>query len=415
MSYRPGRPDRPDPPDPPDLQDLADSGDTPEPDDDSDELSDGDELADGADGAAALAESAGAPADSAGPAIIEQRFLVESECHGWRLDRFLQKKVRRLSRSRIQRVINGDCDVDGRAARPALRVYTGNTVSFRRPAPSEPAVPRDIGVRYADADLYIIDKPAGLPIHPTARYHYSTLTAVLRERFPGETLRVCHRLDRETSGLLIVARTPAAESAVKKAFARRLVKKRYLAIVNGAFTIPPGTHDGSVLVDQPIGPAGGLVRVRMAVRPLEEGGQPARTEVRVLQRLSDPAGEATLVECRPHTGRQHQIRVHLWALGHPIVGDKLYPDEELFLQWAEGGDDAVRERLPLLRHALHAAGLSLAHPRTGAQLVVDSPLPADLQAFVTARTPPPAHDLSPPAPPAGSGDLSERAQKTGTP
>lgn len=399
-----------------------DPADAPEPvyDDDNDDTvedngDDGDVLGDGA---AALGGE-GAPAVAAGPAIIEQRFLVEAECHGWRLDRFLQKRIRRLSRSRIQRVINGDCDVDGRPARPALRVYTGNTVSFRRPAPSEPAVPRDISVRYADEDLYIIDKPAGLPIHPTARYHYSTLTAVLRERFPGEWLRVCHRLDRETSGLLIVARTPEAESAVKRAFARRLIKKRYLAIVNGAFTI---AGEGPLLIDQPIGPAGGVVRVRMAVRPLEQGGQPARTEVRVLQRLSGlvpgqapgpdpaPAGEATLVECRPHTGRQHQIRVHLWALGHPIVGDKLYPDEELFLEWAEGGDDAVRERLPLLRHALHAAGLSLVHPRTGAQLVVDSPLPADLQAFVTARTPAPA-----PPTLAGPGGLPDPGQKSGTP
>jgi 23S rRNA pseudouridine1911/1915/1917 synthase len=382
MSYRPDRADAP-----------------AQADDDEPAYGDGDGDGDGDEWAAAGPEpDAGATttvtAAPGAPALIEQRFLVESECHGWRLDRFLQKKIRRLSRSRIQRVINGDCDVDGRPARPALRVYTGNTVSFRRPAPSEPAVPRDISVRYADADLYILDKPAGLPIHPTARYHYSTLTAVLRERFPGETLRVCHRLDRETSGLLIVARTPEAESAVKKAFARRLIKKRYLAIVNGAFTIPDAHDGGPLIVDQPIGPAGGLVRVRMAVRPLEQGGQPARTEVRVLQRLSGPGpgDEATLVECRPHTGRQHQIRVHLWALGHPILGDKLYPDEELFLEWAEGGDDVVRERLPLLRHALHAAGLSLLHPRTGTPLCVDSPLPPDLQAFVTARTPPKNND-----------------------
>lgn len=336
-------------------------------------------------------EAAGCERPAAGrPDIIEQTFLVEGECHGWRLDRFLQKKIRRLSRSRIQRVINGDCDVDGRPARPALRVFTGSTVSFRRPAPPEPEVPRDISVRYADPDLYVLDKPAGLPIHPTARYHYSTLTAVLRERFPGETLRVCHRLDRETSGLLIVARTPEAESSIKKAFARRLIKKRYLAIASGRIA-----GDDPIFVDAPIGPAGTKVRVRMAARSPEEGGLVARTEVRVLKRLAGPAGEATLVECRPHTGRQHQIRVHLFAIGHPIVGDKLYPDEDLFLEWAELGDDAVRDRLPLLRHALHASGLSLLHPRTGAQLTIESPLPPDLAAYVAAFGPPatPAEDL----------------------
>lgn len=318
------------------------------------------------------------------PTLIEQRFLVESECHGWRLDRFLQKRIRRLSRSRIQRVINGDCDVNGRQGRPALRVFTGDTVTFRRPAPPEPVVPREVGVRYADPDLYVLDKPAGLPIHPTARYHYSTLTAVLRERFPGEWLRVCHRLDRETSGLLIVARTPEAESAMKKAFARRLIKKRYLALVHGDLVTD---ENGVLIVDRPIGPAGSKVRVRMAVRPVDEGGLPARTEVRVLRRFRLPgslgpgAGAATLVECRPHTGRQHQIRVHLFSLGHPIVGDKLYPDEELFLDWAEGGDDAVADRLLLRRHALHAAGLTLVHPRTGASLTIESPLPPELAAL----------------------------------
>jgi 23S rRNA pseudouridine1911/1915/1917 synthase len=307
--------------------------------------------------------------------IIEQSFLVENECHGFRLDRFLQKKMRRLSRSRVQRIIAGDCDVAGRAARASTRVQAGQRVSFRRPAPDEPVVPRELTIRYTDPDFYVIDKPAGLPVHPTARYHFSTLTAVLRERLPDEFVRVVHRLDRETSGLMLVARTPAAESTLKKAFARRLVHKRYLAIVHGELTIPP---DEPLLLQQPIGPAGTEVRVRMAVCPLTAGGLTARTEVRTLRR----AGAYTLVECRPHTGRQHQIRVHLWAHGYPIVGDKLYPDEELFLTWAAHGDDAVADQLPLRRHALHAAGLDFPHPRTGARVAVDSALPGELAAFL---------------------------------
>jgi 23S rRNA pseudouridine1911/1915/1917 synthase len=116
----------------------------------------------------------------------------------------------------------------------------------------------------------------------------------------------------------------------------------------------------------------------MAVCPLTAGGLTARTEVRTLRR----AGAYTLVECRPHTGRQHQIRVHLWAHGYPIVGDKLYPDEELFLTWAAHGDDAVADQLPLRRHALHAAGLDFPHPRTGARVAVDSALPGELAAFL---------------------------------
>ena len=343
---------------------------------DSDEDPSEEDLDDGELLAALPAPSAGGT--STRPLVIEQRFVVENECQGFRLDRFLQKKMRRLSRSRVQRVIAGDCDVDGRPARSSQRVQPGQQVSFRRPAPPEPEVPRELTVRHVDPDFYVLDKPSGLPIHPTARYHFSTLTAVLRERFPDEALRVAHRLDRETSGLLLVARTKPAESALKKAFARRLIKKRYLAIVHGRLLIPDGEP---LILEQPIGPAGTTVRVRMAVRPLGDCGLTARTEVRTVR----CAGPYTLVECRPHTGRQHQIRVHLWAAGYPIVGDKLYPDEDLFLTWAEQGDAAVRDRLPLLRHALHAAGLHFPHPSTGVTVAVDSPLPEELAAFLRAH------------------------------
>jgi 23S rRNA pseudouridine1911/1915/1917 synthase len=198
---------------------------------------------------------------------------------------------------------------------------------------------------------------------------------VLRERFPDERLQVAHRLDRETSGLLLVARDFAAASALKKAFQRRQVQKRYLALVHGAIA------SDELLLDQPIGPAGGVVRVRMAVRSVDDGGLPARTAVTVLRR----GAGYTLVECRPHTGRQHQIRVHLDAIGHPIVGDKLYPDESRFLRWAEGGDAAIAGELPLCRHALHAAGLRFAHPVTNQPVEVVSPLPQDLVAFLTAQ------------------------------
>jgi 23S rRNA pseudouridine1911/1915/1917 synthase len=330
------------------------------------------------DGDALPAEELAAAPDSevsAEPAQIEQHFVVEAECSGWRLDRFLQKKMRRISRNRVQRIINGDCDVAGRPARPGMRVFGGQAVSFRRPAPPEPQVPRDISIVHHDPSFYVIEKPAGLPIHPTARYHFSTLTAVLRERFPEEQLQVAHRLDRETSGLMLVARDFAAASALKQAFARRQVQKRYLAIVHGL------VEEDEFVLEKPIGPAGSEVRVRMAIRALDEGGQTARTAVTVLSR----GAGYTLVECRPHTGRQHQIRVHLYDIGHPIVGDKLYPDEALFLRWAGGGDEAIKGELPLARHALHAAGLRFFHPKTGSPVEVSSPLPEDLLAFVAAQ------------------------------
>lgn len=319
-------------------------------------------------------EGAPAPAGVAAlPDVIEHKFVVEAECHGWRLDRFLMKKIRRLSRNRIQRVIRGDLDIDGRrVTRPAQSVLAGQVIAFRRPAPVEPEVPRHIDIVLADPHFYVIDKPAGLPIHPTARYHRSTLTAVLRERFPNEVLHVCHRLDRETSGLLLVARTHHAAVSLKRAFARRLVKKRYLAIAHGLL-------EGEVVVDKPLGLAGGRVRVKMAVR---DDGLPSKTRFAAMQQ----AGDCTLVAAYPVTGRQHQIRAHLDAIGHPIVGDKLYPDEEIFIDWADNGlsDDLLAE-LELPRHALHANQLSFPHPDGGAPVEVECPLPKDLEDYLAKK------------------------------
>lgn len=311
------------------------------------------------------------------PLVIEHRFVVEAECDGWRLDRFLMKRIRRLSRARVQRVIRGDLDIDGaRVARPGVSVRAGQVVAFRRPAPSEPEVPRQVAVLHEDPAFYALAKPAGLPIHPTARYHYSTLTAVLRERFPGQYLEVCHRLDRETSGLLLVARTREAGPLIKRAFARRQVEKRYLAIVHGEL-------DEERVVDQPLGLCGARVRVRMAVRPLAEGGLPARTVVAPVERFAG----YTLVEARPETGRQHQIRVHLDAIGHPIVGDKLYPDEERFIDWADHGDSPeLLAALELPRHALHASAIRFRHPLSGAEVALSCPLPEDLRAFLGGLT-----------------------------
>jgi 23S rRNA pseudouridine1911/1915/1917 synthase len=300
--------------------------------------------------------------------VIEHSFLVEGECHGWRLDRFLKKKIPRLSRVRVQRVIRGDCLVDGRPCKPSQTVVPGQRVTFRRPAPVEPAAPRALPVLHADEAFYALDKPPGIAMHPTAKFHFSTVTAVLRELFPSEALQITHRLDLETSGVLLVARTREAAVAMKRAFARRQVQKRYLAVVHGALV-------GDGVVDRPLGLAGGLVRVKMGVR---EDGLPSRTRWRALEHT----GEHTLVECWPETGRQHQIRAHLDAIGHPLVGDKLYPDERIFADYQDHGWEAVCDRLPHPRHALHASWIRFPHPVTGAPVEVESPLPGDLQALL---------------------------------
>ena len=240
-----------------------------------------------------------------------------------------------------------------------------------RPPMNEPDTPQEFGVVYEDEAVVVVDKPAGLPIHPTATYHKHTLTWLLRERFGSPIPQPAHRLDRETSGLVVCGRTPEAEKALKRAFEERRVQKRYLAIVRGAMAADRGR------VDAPLGPAREGPHVMMEVR-MDEEGLPAVTEYEVVAR--QPA--LTLVSLWPETGRQHQLRVHLAHLGHPIVADKLYGPEgpAPFFEHIETGlTPELRERLGHDRQALHAHELELPHPTTGEPLCVRAELPEDLR------------------------------------
>jgi 23S rRNA pseudouridine1911/1915/1917 synthase len=307
--------------------------------------------------------------DGAGPRLIVYRFQVEPNCDDVRLDLYLKHKIGRLSRARIQRIIRTQLTLNGAApSKSGVRVATGDEIVITREAWVEPEVPRHFGVLHDDDQVLAIDKPSGLPIHPTARYYFNTLTAVLRETYPGAPLQVAHRLDRETSGVLLVARGHDAARALKQAFERRRVHKRYLALVRG---VPPS--EGTI--DLPLALAGKPIRVMMAVTP---GGMPSRTRYRLVKRLRD----AALVECFPETGRQHQIRAHLSAIGHPVLGDKVYPEPRIFADFCDHGlTAALLERLDgFPRQALHAAAITFPHPRGGHPTTIESPLPADLRA-----------------------------------
>jgi 23S rRNA pseudouridine1911/1915/1917 synthase len=303
--------------------------------------------------------------------IISLRIEVPRECDGWRLDHFLKRRIGRLSRTRIQNIIATQVTLsDGRRPRSSAPVRAGQIIHLDRPAPIEPEVPRHFEVLYEDADVLALDKPAGLPMHPTAKFYRNTLTSLLRERYPEEALQIAHRIDRETSGVLLVARTPSAASWLKRAFARRAVDKSYLALVKGQ-------PDDEGVIDQPIKLLDTPSHVMMG--PAADGLK-AVTRFRIVRRFAEHA----LCAAHPETGRQHQIRVHLAAIGCPLVGDKLYGvDDSIFLQKLTGEIDAAnRQHLVLDRHALHAHELRLFHPVRGAEIALTAPLPADLAALL---------------------------------
>lgn len=322
-------------------------------------------------------DEAGVAPDEATTTVL-MTYTVEPNYAGWRLDRYLCEKIRRLSRSRVQRIIEKDL-VFERRLKPSTLVWPGLTFGLRRRMLHEPSVPAPEHLRnvYCDDSMLVLDKPAGLPIHPTARYHHGTVTSYLALRFePHLRADPAHRLDRETSGLLVCGRSLEACQRLVEAFAQGAVEKQYLAIAEGQ------PREDEFEVDAPI--AVGTALIRIAVRVDAAQGKPARTRFRVEQRFERDGSCFCLLRCFPRTGRQHQIRVHAQWAGLPLVGDKMYgPDPGYFDRFSKHClEDEAWERLRLPRHALHAAFLRLEHPTTGERLSFESPLPKDLRDFV---------------------------------
>ena len=246
-------------------------------------------------------------------------------------------------------------------------------------------MPLRYDVLHEDDALLVIDKPAGLPVHPSATYHRHTLTAVMRTRLGAEHgWQMAHRLDRETSGVMVFGQKGTSSGVLKRAFAARAVDKRYLAVVHGA------VHE-SIDIDAPLAfDPTSAVRVKMGVVPLAAGGAVAQTRVVPLGAGVFRGEPVTLVSLFPRTGRQHQLRVHLAHIGHGIVGDKLYGlDERWFIEVVEDRVpmEELNAHLGLPRQALHAASLAVEHPATGERVCFEAawppmladlvPLPAD--------------------------------------
>lgn len=312
------------------------------------------------------------------PAAAPEQSLLE-----WLAGRF-----RYLDAAQWRRELEaGRVQCNGTVVGSAHRVRGGDRVAYRpaRPEPSAAAAhePGDVPVLFADDDLVVVDKPPHRVVHHAGAFAHATFLAQLATRFPpgpGATrLEPVHRLDRETSGVLVLARTRDAARALQRQFEAGAVAKVYAAIVHGR--VAPDT----LVLDAPIGPAAtSAIAVRRAVVAAgSPGARTARTELAVERRLA----AHTVVQLHPRTGRTHQLRVHLEHAGHALVGDKLYGcSDASYLDWVAHlkaeGDPRERDGRPVWRQLLHAQRLVCRHPRTGAELVLEAPRPADFAAFL---------------------------------
>jgi 23S rRNA pseudouridine1911/1915/1917 synthase len=301
--------------------------------------------------------------------VVEVPFRVLKEHEGRRLDAFLAARLgAKYSRASVQRLIDdGRVLRAGRPVKPAARLAEGETVLIRYPRTTEPALAHEsLPVLYQDDAVIVVSKPGGVLSHPTDKVLRNTVTWLV-ERQLGRKAHLAHRLDRETSGVMVLAMTSAAARALYDQFVARTVRKEYLAVVFGAVAWE------ELVVDAPLGADGGEIRVKRAVGGA--GGQHAVTEFR---RLSTD-GRLSLVSCSPRTGRLHQIRAHLAHAGHPLVGDKLYCGKgEVYMKAVRR--EVSRADLDALgadRQLLHAWKLSFAHPADGRTLSFEAPVPED--------------------------------------
>jgi len=323
-------------------------------------------------------------------------YLVPAEAAGQRLDAWLVRQLQGVSRERVQLLIGQDkVRLDGQSPKASLRLRGGETVEvLGDPAPPPlKAFAEHIPLRvvYEDDDFSVIDKPAGMMVHAGAGatekgtlvnallHRYRTLSGTGGELRPG----IVHRLDKQTSGLIVIARNDAAHARLAAMFSGRRIRKTYIALVHGALKHDSGTIDAPIARDV-------QRRTRMTTRR-ESGARHAVSHYTVLRRIHSRFGAFTLVSVRIETGRTHQIRVHLASLGHPVVGDTLYGAPARLSEPASRARSAPPPEVLLLeRNFLHAAELEFAHPTTGQPLRLESPLPRELQEFLLRLENPPA-------------------------
>ena len=308
----------------------------------------------------------------------EAHFYIESQDAEQRLDVFLSQRKNNLSRSQIKRLIEqGQVKVGGKKTKAGLRLKTGDEVCLTFPEPREPEIraePLPLTILYEDSHLLMIDKPAGMVVHPGAGNYSGTLVNALLHHCRdlggiGGVLRpgIVHRLDKDTSGVLVVAKNDAAHQSLSDQFKKHAPARKYLGIVfgqlpeEGQVNFPIGRHPTH--------------RQKMSARPRK--GREARTHWKVLERFPG----FCLAEFRLETGRTHQIRVHLSSIGHPLLGDPTYGGRKGLAAIEPPALRQGLQRLP--RQALHAATLGFIHPAGGEYLEFSSPLPPDMEEVLT--------------------------------
>jgi len=322
------------------------------------------------------------------------------EAAGQRLDQFLAAQIDGVSRSRVQLLLEqGDVLVDGARPKASLKLRGGETIVITgepHPAPLK-ATAEDIPLHivFEDPDLAVVDKPAGMMVHAgsgqndDARgrgtlvnallFHFKSLSTTGGELRPG----IVHRLDKDTSGLIIVAKNDRTHAALANLFSNRSIRKTYVALVQGHVERPKGTINAAVGRDP-------VRRTRMTAQP-QENARSAVSHYEVVRRINTRFGKFTLVRVRIETGRTHQIRVHMASIGHPVVGDTLYGassqiTDQLAAQAAPSRAarrNAQPERLKLGRNFLHAAELEFTHPISRKLLQLNAPLPQELEKFLS--------------------------------
>jgi 23S rRNA pseudouridine1911/1915/1917 synthase len=294
---------------------------------------------------------------------VDETLSLKAAEGGERLDRYISRTRPELSRSYVQRLIAKGCvKANGLVVKAGYKLRMGDEVDIVLPPPASiglEAEPIPLVVVYEDADLLVVDKPAGMAVHPAPGHPRGTLVNALLSHIPNleginGSMRpgIVHRLDKDTSGVMVVAKNGRAHEGLAAQFKGRTLKKKYLALIHGRLSPEEGA------IEAPVGRDPGH-RQRMAV---VEGGREARTSYRVLRSFE----KYSLLEVLPASGRTHQIRVHLSAIGHPVVGDRLY-----------GGKTSLLER-----QFLHASYLAFEHPISGKHLEFRSSLPADLEAVL---------------------------------